>query len=94
MIGITRRSLQYMPAEDRNLKLRQRLRAPAEERLRSGCPMLDRVIRREDFAAGRASYNPKLAAVVGGRGAGPFGGAHFDSGAAFDADLMRPHPPG
>jgi putative transposase len=49
LIGITRRALHRVPAEDRNRELRQRLRALAEERRRWGCPMLYRVIRREGF---------------------------------------------
>ena len=49
LIGITRRALHRVSAEDRNRELRQRLRALAEERRRWGCPMLYRVIRREGF---------------------------------------------
>jgi putative transposase len=49
LVGITRRALCRVPAEDRNRELRQRLRALAEERRRWGCPMLYRVIRREGF---------------------------------------------
>jgi putative transposase len=50
LVGITRRGYRYASAEDHNQELRQRLRALAEERRRSGCPMLYQVIRREGFA--------------------------------------------
>jgi putative transposase len=40
-----------MPGEDRNRRLRQRLRELAEERRRWRCPMLDLVLRREGFKA-------------------------------------------
>ena len=50
LIGITRRSLRRVPAVDRNLALRQRLRILAEERRRWGSPMLYLVLRREGFA--------------------------------------------
>lgn len=49
LIGITRRAPDYEPEDDRNLKVRARLRELAEERRRWGCPMLYRVIRREAF---------------------------------------------
>jgi putative transposase len=51
LIGITRRSLRRAPAEDRNDKLRQRLRELAEERRRWGCPMLYLMLRREGCRA-------------------------------------------
>jgi putative transposase len=49
LIGITRRSLSRVGAEDRNRELRQRLQALARERRRWGCPLLYRVIRRDGF---------------------------------------------
>jgi putative transposase len=50
LIGITRRSLRRVPAADRNVELRQRLRILAEERRRWGSPMLYLILRREGFA--------------------------------------------
>src|SRR3984893_10682750 len=40
LIGITRRGFQRAPVEDRNHRLRHRLRELAEERRRWGCPLL------------------------------------------------------
>jgi putative transposase len=51
LIGITRRGLQCAPTEDRNRKLRQRLRELAEQRRRWGCPMLYLMLRREGWRA-------------------------------------------
>ena len=47
LIEITRRSFRRAPAADRNLELRERLKALAEERRRWGCPMLYQMIQRE-----------------------------------------------
>src|SRR5258708_3888607 len=51
LIGITRRGLKRAPTEDRNRKLRQRLRELAEQRRRWGCPMLYLMLRREGWRA-------------------------------------------
>jgi putative transposase len=51
LIGITRRGLRRVPAPDRNLQLRQRLRELAEERRRWGCPLLYLLMRREGWRA-------------------------------------------
>jgi hypothetical protein len=50
LIGITRRGLKRAPTEDRNRKLRQRLRELAEQRRRWGCPLLYLMLRREGWA--------------------------------------------
>jgi hypothetical protein len=51
LIGITRRGLKRASAEDRNRRLRQRLRELAEQRRRWGCPRLYLVLRREGWRA-------------------------------------------
>src|SRR5229473_2333665 len=51
LIGITRRGLRRAPVEDRNRRVRQRLRELAEERRRWGCPLLYLILRREGWRA-------------------------------------------
>jgi putative transposase len=51
LIGITRRGFQRAPVEDRNHRLRHRLRELAEERRRWGCPLLYLMLRREGWRA-------------------------------------------
>ena len=51
LIGITRRGFRRAPGEDRNRRLRQRLRELAEERRRWGCPLLYLMLRREGWRA-------------------------------------------
>jgi len=51
LIGITRRGFQRAPVEDRDRRLRQRLRELAEERRRWGCPMLYLMLQREGWRA-------------------------------------------
>lgn len=51
LIGITRRAFRRAPGNDRNRRLRQRLRELAEARRRWGCPLLYRMLRREGWPA-------------------------------------------